>query len=1177
MKKLFATIILVGAVSAVFGFAGSAGAALTNDEVKTAATGAGVSEQDIRDNLTSDPGYWESYYRSSYLPPTQTERQAQEERATASQQRAEKEQKEKAASAEKPTVKGCIPGVGVGLGGPKVEFDMKECIAQAMNLVLWIVARLLWLSGVLLNFTLQYTLNLNTLLEKLPIVDIGWKIIRDIANVVFIFIALWAGISITLGIGDNGKKAWGLLAHMVLVALFINFSLFITKAIVDASNVAALHFYSLIGGGGANDIDGGLSSSFMQGLQIQTLWNSGSLQAGGSLSNPSVLQAASQGVAEDLNWSSIILIGVFGSLVMVVAAWVFFAAAIMFIYRAITLIFLMILSPLAFVGWILPGASGMVSEWWNKLWSQALFAPLYLALAYIVVAVINNPAYTTWLNGKNLSFAATITGTSSPGIAALFFNFIILIGLMIGCLVIAQSLGAKGSEMGMAGWEKIKGGAMGVIGGMGRGIVRGKYLTMGTGAAGGITQGAGKILKMIGLKNFGGEALSNRGKAISRGGESVRRKFLDAAEWDKSIGRSWIGNTAIGNFVRGQTTGRLMHAKFGGGTTVHEGYETDEQLRERRTEIEKIQSAEQASGRLEVARRQKQQYAKPDIASLTDANGNIDATKYAEAMRNYMQTFAPRRENYAAGIGGDRAFAEAQTLQANVTTDIPDRANYAAGAAGDAAYITALQQYAKAFFEQPGATFTDHTGVSTSLTGRDQTVAQTMADNRKTKATASENNFKQAESDAYSAVNKIATSSFADMTEQQINSLLKYANFAQVKSFWESKQWTQDEKEHTVRVRWDDEYRGWKDFQNVVDKFEQATREYGDLARGDLARAGRFTLNQDGSPKDTDTEGYVLDGPGGRRVQDSNNNDIKPPVAPTLPKHLEHWLRNKTTPAEFVLMSNVMPEIFKIPSLVRTMRWGQTHKELRNNENMNYELRNSLSMTKDSKLDALMDDDKPYYLPENTATERQTALADPTRGAWKVAEDAARAAKITAIAAGGARAANADQEAKMAFDNTFNQTFASQTPADTLRMQRLLSWASGRAPDEVGNARSKYRKSKQVAMVITPKIFQTVANRDTEDGRAILQHLMNAYRDEKNGNGIMTDTARDTLKWLVSDPRAKNIPVPDDFRDEHDNVNTQLQNMFRELKRQGIVQGRNVKLEFDLERERRLRAAGVTP
>src|SRR3989338_3155856 len=276
------------------------------------------------------------------------------------------------------------------------KINLKGCLAGLMDIVMWLAARTLWIAGVLLNITLHYTLNLNTLLEKMPIVDIGLKVLRDIANIVFIFITLWAGISITLGIGDRGKKAWGLLAQMVLVALFINFSLFITKAVVDASNIAALHFYSLIvDPEHEKDYDSGLSEAFLYGLKLGTLYNSKQLGAGGAIGvEQNLIGGALASSGKGPTFTNIILIGFFGSLFIVITAWVFFAAAIMFIYRAVTLIFLMILSPLAFVGLILPGTSGMAHAWWSKLWSQAFFAPLYLALAYVVVKMvktINSP------------------------------------------------------------------------------------------------------------------------------------------------------------------------------------------------------------------------------------------------------------------------------------------------------------------------------------------------------------------------------------------------------------------------------------------------------------------------------------------------------------------------------------------------------------------------------------------------------------------------------------------------------------------------------------------------------------------------------------------------------------------------------------------------------------------
>ena len=49
-----------------------------------------------------------------------------------------------------------------------------------------------------------------------------------------------------------------------------------------------------------------------------------------------------------------IIVGVMGTIVSLIAAFVFFAVAIMLVIRFVVLIFVLILSPLAFMGFILP-------------------------------------------------------------------------------------------------------------------------------------------------------------------------------------------------------------------------------------------------------------------------------------------------------------------------------------------------------------------------------------------------------------------------------------------------------------------------------------------------------------------------------------------------------------------------------------------------------------------------------------------------------------------------------------------------------------------------------------------------------------------------------------------------------------------------------------------------------
>ena len=507
--------------------------------------------------------------------------------------------------------KGCV---GKFPWVPVPRINITACIAEAANFVMWVSARTLWLSGIILNYALGYTLNMQELLTQIPVVDIGWKVIRDIANIVFIFIALWSGISITIGI--QAEKAWSLLAHMVLVALFINFSLFITKAIVDASNIAALHFYNLITPAEYRDNwDAGLSEAFMAGLRLQTLYDSKSLQARGISTGAGAVSDYVAGKAGNvMNLGSIILLGIFGSLLMMVAAFVFFAGAIMFVLRAITLVMLMVLSPLAFVAWILPGASGLAHTWWSKLWSQSLFAPLYLALAYVIVATINSPAFKgiTTIRGGQDTFAAALT-SDSPAFAGIIFSFIIMIGLMVGCLIVAQSLGAKGSEMMMDWGGRLKNAGQGLAG---RFVMRG----FGTETYKDWAQRKGLRYKELAEKETDmtkKQSLMDlhhkwEKRAKSKWVPNLSLRKLDE-KWERSgsilggeegslrhtLGSLLGGKGALGSVIREQTTKRFVHDwTFGSSTSAAAAYEADEHRISAAKDHEYKEDAEQAADRI---------------------------------------------------------------------------------------------------------------------------------------------------------------------------------------------------------------------------------------------------------------------------------------------------------------------------------------------------------------------------------------------------------------------------------------------------------------------------------------------------------------------------------------------------------------------------------------------------
>ncbi len=952
-----------------------------------------------------------------------------------------------AAAANQPLVTAAY--VMSGIGDKAVE----TVATWIVNTTMWVMARALYFSGIIFNYSVDYSLNFSKVIEQVPLVDIGWKVLRDISNIVFIFIALWSGISITLGI--RAEKAWGLLAQMVVVALFINFSLFITKAVIDTSNIAALHFYRLMisnpckdGSASCVDENGndtlpslGLSDAFMNGLRLETIYDAKTIgKDPGAAENAagSVAAIGADAKNNQLHPKNIFLIGIFGSIVMLIAAFVFFAAAILFVIRTVTLLMLMILSPLAFVAWLLPGAQKHASDWWHKLWSQAFFAPLYMALAYVVVSMIQSDGFKKYLSDASFASAFTSTG-ASPSSVGVIFNFILICGLLIGCLIIAQSMGAAGSGMVMNFGKAIVGGATGAAG---RFAVRGTYLS----AAGGLANAAGWMAKKMGADRLS-TRLYGGGTALEKAGRKI-----DVGELDKRFGRSAFGRTAIGNFIREETTGRVMHAKFGGKRSVHEAYELDEQLREKRDQSRKIESAGKAYQQLTEA-----------VKALTEALKSKD----------------------------------------------------------------------------------------------------------KAKIEAAEKTVNEARSDVFDTVNKISANGFADMTESQIEELIPYANFGQVKAVYDSKQWTQDEKEKMIQERWHKGYEEFEELEKKTNTYDEEKKQFDNLARDPSLLSDPtqpIKLKKDGTPKYVDANGFVTTKTG-VLIKDKAGNTIEPPKPVAMPKHLQQWAEKLLTVPEFVMMANIKPELFKLKTFGRAISFNNTHRELRRNENISPGLREEFSFTKDSKvIDRLIDTNSPLYMPKDTEKTRTDALVKATTAA----EAAAKAAKAASKEAA---------EIARDFDSAFEDTYAEETPADTIRLGELRSWAKGRTSDELGNGRGKVRKSEAVSQVTTPKVLQTLAGRDLDDLRQALQHLVSAYRDEKKGIGKMTDTARETLKWLVgqSSP-AKQMPKPDEFKivdartgKETATIDTELQAVFKELQEEGRRATKNWKIGLEQTRDAILR------
>lgn len=208
-------------------------------------------------------------------------------------------------------------------------------------------------------------------------INTSWAMIRDIINLTFVFGLLYIAF-MTIFKADTSKLKHAIV-QILIGALLINFSLFFAKVVIDISNVAAVEIFQQIstqGAQGGQTYNVGISGYFMNKLGVTDFVEPlGILTAPGTPTN----KVGSFGFG----------FAVFVSLIFLVTSFVFIAGAILISIRFVVLVFLLILSPVAFASAFIPklNTEEWSRMWWDKMISQAIFAPAYLLLILIAMKV----------------------------------------------------------------------------------------------------------------------------------------------------------------------------------------------------------------------------------------------------------------------------------------------------------------------------------------------------------------------------------------------------------------------------------------------------------------------------------------------------------------------------------------------------------------------------------------------------------------------------------------------------------------------------------------------------------------------------------------------------------------------------------------------------------------------
>ncbi len=283
-----------------------------------------------------------------------------------------------------------MPECGVVGGG-----TIGGCIAQAIYYLIFVPSSFLFaLAGTFFDNTFAYSIN-DASYRSTFVVE-GWKVVRDFCNMFFIFVLLYVAFKTILGLGASKTKE--MIVNVVIIGLLINFSLFATRVIIDASNILARVFYnsntikitSVEKGGDTSNIvakadETGvlpLSAALVNKVDPQSLIINA--KAVGDIPDK-----AGKVNASGITALNFIVITLLASAVNIVGLIVFLSVGLIFVARVVGLWFAMIVVPFTFFSYTVPAMQDLDMVGWKKWWPETLklafLAPVFIFFLYLIL------------------------------------------------------------------------------------------------------------------------------------------------------------------------------------------------------------------------------------------------------------------------------------------------------------------------------------------------------------------------------------------------------------------------------------------------------------------------------------------------------------------------------------------------------------------------------------------------------------------------------------------------------------------------------------------------------------------------------------------------------------------------------------------------------------------------
>lgn len=321
----------------------------------------------------------------------------------------------------KPQVLATESGLDSSDTSNKVEPSTSSAIAGWLS---WSVLGISNALGKILTFLLSFVVALFKWQDfNIKGVTTGWAAVRDICNMFFILVLLFISFATILKIENYNVKK--LLPKLLIMAVLINFSKTICFLLIDFSQVIMLTFVSTFASGG----------HFIAALNLEKLNQ--------MPPDSTVLK----------NWD--IFGALFLSLIFIIISFCVFATfAAILLMRIIIFWMLIVLSPLAFLSFALPGG-GYFSKWWGEFSKYLLVGPVLAFFTWLSLVIINDASKSMEALSQ-LPENEVVAAMSGIGTWQYSSTFLLATAMLVGALKITQSLGAMGGGIGMNMAEGLK-------------------------------------------------------------------------------------------------------------------------------------------------------------------------------------------------------------------------------------------------------------------------------------------------------------------------------------------------------------------------------------------------------------------------------------------------------------------------------------------------------------------------------------------------------------------------------------------------------------------------------------------------------------------------------------------------------------------------------------------------